>query len=209
MFTTTALFVGTDTKPSHDILLKGEKRVAVVPRSMYSNAADVQNTPREIARHVNNLLDDNIRKNARLNYRNKKLTLVEQKSVEAWLDDRNNDFDSFTEAGRDKTIKADIVIGIDIIGFQIRNPQNPSLIQGKCHVQVQAIEVATGKVLSSDNIPIVDPPNMPISGGPDLEAQFRPQFVRVVAERIAALYHYYDRNKLDRIDADNIGMHRY
>jgi len=209
MFTTTALVVGTDTKPNRTFLLKGEHQVAVVPRSTYSNSSDLQNAPREIARLVNNQLDEKIRRNERLNYRNKKLTLVDQKKVEAWLDDRNNDFDSFVEVGKDKTIKADIVIGIDIIWFQIRDSRNPSLIQGNCQVQVQAVEVATGKVLSTDTITVTDPLNAPISGGTNLEAQFRPQFVRVVAERIAALYHYYDKQKLDRMDADSIGMHRF
>jgi hypothetical protein len=55
---------------------------------------------------------------------------------------------------------------------------------------------------------IVDPPNMPLSGGPNLEAKFRPQFIQVVAEQIAALFHPHDPQKLHRIDADNLEMHR-
>jgi len=210
LFTGAAIFVGTHTKPNHDILLKGEKRVAIVPRSMFSNAYELQNAPREIARHVNNLLDDNIRHNDRPNYRNKKLTIIEQSKVETWLDNCDNDFESFAEVGRDKSINADIVIGFDIIGIQVRDPQNPYLIQGKCQVQVKAIEVATGKVLASDTLMVIDPPNMPLdaSSRPGLEQQFRAQFAHIVAQRIAALFHYYDKNKLQRIDADNLEMHR-
>ena len=210
LFTGAAIFVGTHTKPDHDILLKGEKRLAIVPRSMYSNAYELQNAPREIARHVNSLLDENIRNNDRPNYRNKKLTIVEQSKVEAWLDNCNNDFESFVEVGRDKSIKADIVIGFDIIGIQVRDPQNPYLVQGKCQVHVKAIEVATGKVLASESLMIVDPPNMPLdaAGRPGLEHQFRAQFVQTIAQQIAALFHYYDKNKLQRIDADNLEMHR-
>ena len=38
--------------------------------------------------------------------------------------------------------------------------------------------------------------------------QFRRQFVHVVSRRIAALFHYHDKNKMDRMDADNLEMHR-
>jgi len=198
----TALVVmkGTDVEPKYDILLKGDKRIVVVPRSVYSNTYELQNAPREVARHVSNMLDENVR--------NKKLKVVEQSKVEAWLDNCNNDFDSFTEVGRDKSIKADIVIGFDIIGFQIRDPQNASLVQGRCQVEVKAIDSATGKILASETLMIVDPPSMPITGGPRVEPQFRTQFVRVVAEQIAALFCHHDPHKIKRIDADNLEMHR-
>jgi len=207
-FTTAYLIKGTEAEPKYPILFKEEKRVAIVPRAAYSSAYELQNVPQEVARQVNNLLDENIRNNPRINHRNKKLTVVEQSKIEAWLDNCNNDFDTFTEVGKDKSVNADIVIGFDIVGFQIRDPQNAYLVQGKCQVQVKAIECATGKVLASETLTIVDPPSMPISGGPHVEALFRPQFVQVVAQQIAALFHYHDPQKLQRMDADNIGMHR-
>ena len=204
LFTGMMLFKGNDQKPRHDILLTGEKRVAVVPRAMYSNAYEMQNAPLMIARQVNHLLDENVRENIRPHQRNKKLHLVEQSKVEMWLDNCNNDFDSFAEVGRDKSIKADIVIGFDIINFQIRDPQNPYLIQGRCQVQVQAIDCVTGNIEATENLMIVYP-NMPMSGtgGSSDESLFRPQFMQVVAERIAAQFHYYDPIKLQRMDNDS------
>ena len=201
LVTTLLLVKGPDSEPEFDILLKGEKRVAVVPRSVYSNAYELQNAPMEIARHVNYLLDDKDKT------KNKKLKIVEQSKIEAWLDNCNNDFDSFAEVGRDKSIKADIVIGFDIIGFQIRDPQNAYLVQGKCQVQVKAIDCETGRVLASRDLTIVDPPSMPISGGPAVEAQFRPVFVQVIAQEIASLFRYHNPNKDRRIDADSLGLH--
>ena len=197
------LFKGTDQPPKYDLLLKGEKRVAVVPRAVYSNAYELQNAPQGIARHVNDLLDEHVRNNVRANHRNKKLQLVEQSKVEAWLDNCDNDFDTFAEVGRDKSIKADMVIGFDITSFQIRDPQNPYLMQGKCQVQVQAIDCATGKIEAQETLTIVHP-NMPmsVSGNASDESQFRPFFTQVVAERIAALFHYYDKNKIQRMDND-------
>jgi hypothetical protein len=200
LLTSMAVFKGTDTAPKYDILSKGEIRVAVVPRSVYSNAYELQSAPRDIARQVNLLLDQNVQ--------NKKLRVVEQSKVEAWLDNCQNDFDSFAEVGREKSINADIVIGFDIVGFRIRDPQNAHLIQGKCQVHVTAIEVATGKTLASENLLIVDPPSMPLPGTAMKEVEFRPKFVRVVAEQIASLFHHHDRQKLQRMDVDSLEMHR-
>ena len=200
LFTSMALLKGTDSPPRYDILLKGDKRVAVVPRSAVSNMFELQNAPREIARHLNIQLEEKVR--------NKKLRVVEQSKVEAWLDACNNNFQSFAEAGKHSSIQADIVVGFDIVGFQIRDPQNPDLVQGKCQVQVQAIEVATGKILTSDDLIIIDPPNMPLSGGQSMESQFRQQFSQVIAQRIGTLFHHYDSHKLMRMDADNLEMHR-
>ena len=200
-FTTAWLIKGPNEPPEYDILLKGEKRVAIVPRSMYTNAYELQNAPQEIARQVNSLLDENVK--------NKKLKVVEQSKVEAWLDNCNNDFDTFAAAGKDRSIKADIVIGIDIIGFQIRDPQNAHLMQGKCQVQVKVVECATERILASKMLTIVYPPSMPTSGGPAAEARLRPEFIQIVAENIAALFHYHDPKKVQRMDADSINLHRF
>ena len=199
LFTILAVTKGLDEPPKYDILLKGEKRVAVVPRSVYSNAYELRNAPREIARQVNSILDEKVQ--------NKKLRVVDQAKVETWLDNCDNDFASFAEVGRDKSVQADIVIGFDIVGFRIRDPKNAHLIQGRCQVQVQAIDCATGKVLATESLQITDPPNE-FPGNPTVETRFRPQFVRVVAEQIAALFHPHQPNRLQRMDADSLDMHR-
>jgi hypothetical protein len=81
-------------------------------------------------------------------------------------------------------------------------------VQGKCQVEVKAVDCETGKVLASETLSIIDPPSTPISGGPQVEAQFRPQFLQVIAQQIAALFHHHDQHKINRIDADNLEMHR-
>ncbi|MDR2440695.1 MAG: hypothetical protein LBE12_15140 [Planctomycetaceae bacterium] len=199
LLTALVLVNGTDVKPKYDILLKGEKRVAVVCRSIVSNPYDVQNAPREISRQICKLID--------LNVRNKKLKIIEPVKIETWLDNCNNDFDNFLEIGRDKTINADIVIGIEIRGFQLRDSHSPYMVQGKCQAHVKAIDCSNGEVLVSEEMMIIDPPNSAMSGGPGLEAAFRPRFIQVVAEQIAILFHHHDPHKT-RIDADNLDMHR-
>ena len=200
LYTGLVLITGTDRPPKHNILSKGEKRVAVVPRSVYTNSLELQNAPREIARHINRLLDDNVK--------NKKLRVVEQAKVEAWLDHHGNDFDNFLEVGRDRSIQADIVIGFDIIEFRIRDPLNASLLQGHCKVEVRAIDCATGKTLASETLVIIDPPSMPLPSNPQMASQFRPQFISVVAQQIAALFHHHNPHKTQRMDVDNLEMHR-
>jgi hypothetical protein len=46
-------------------------------------------------------------------------------------------------------------------------------------------------------------------GGPTVEPQFRSRFIReVVAMRIAALFHHHDPHKIQRMDVDDLEMHR-
>jgi len=200
IYTGLAVIVGPDRPPKHNILSKGEKRVAVVPRSVYTNSLELQNAPREIARHVNRLLDENVK--------NKKLRVVEQAKVEAWLDHHGNDFDTFLEVGRDRSIQADIVIGFDIIEFRIRDPLNASLLQGHCKVEVRAYDCESGKLLAKETLMIIDPPNMPLHSNPQMASQFRPQFISVVAQQIASLFHHHNPHKTQRMDVDNLEMHR-
>jgi len=203
LYTGLVLIVGPERPPKHNILSKaGEKRVAVVPRSVYINSLELQNAPREIARQIRDILDDP------KNSRNKKLRVVEQAKVEAWLDYHGNDFDTFLEVGKDKSIQADIVIGFDIIEFRIRDPLNASLLQGHCKVEVWAIDCETGKSLARETLMIIDPPSTQMPSNPQLASQFRPQFISVVAQQIAALFHHHNPSKLKRIDADNLEMHR-
>lgn len=76
-------------------------------------------------------------------------------------------------------------------------------------MQVQAIEVASGKILANEVLTIVDPPSAPISAGPGSDTMFRPQFINVVATQVALLFHPHDPNRTQRIDADNLEMLRY
>lgn len=203
LFTGIYLVRGFDEPPEYDVLLKGEKRVAVVPRSLYANAYELQSAPYDIAERVNALLVENVQ-----NKHNKKLRVVEQSKIATWLDRCNNDFENFLEAGRDKSIKADIVIGFDILEFRVRDPKNASLIQGRCQVQVKAFDCETGQVLATKNLTIIDPPQMPLPGNPQMEPLFRAQFTALVAQQIAALFHHHDPRKLMRMDVDNLEMHR-
>jgi len=142
--------------------------------------------------------------------KNKKLRVVEQSKVEKWLDNCNNNFDSFVEVGNDRSINADVVIGFTIVGFQIRDPQNPYMAQGKCQIQVEAVEVASGKVLSSDTLELIYPPSTPIDiTDPNKASRLRSEFVTVIARNIGALFHPHVPHEIRAIDADSINLHRF
>ena len=201
LLTPLAIIKGTDSPPRYDILLKGDKRVVIVPRTAAFNAFEMQTAPQDIARQVNYLLSTRTK--------NKKLRVVEQQRVEEWLDNVNNRFDSFIEIGRDRSINADIVIGFTIVNFQIRDPRNPYLIQGRCVVQVEAFDVETGRILATETFTVVNPPNAPMHvTEPGIEQRFRREFVNVIAQHIAALFHPHNPHMLPPMDSDSLNLHR-
>lgn len=201
LLTAIVLLKGTDVDPKYDILKKGKKRVAVVCRSMASNQYEIQNAPREIARELSRLIDENCQ--------NKKLEVVDSGKIDAWLDDCNNDFDTFLEIGRDKKINADIVIGVEILGFQIRDPRSHYQVQGRCQAQVRVYDCETGETPITENLTIVDPPDGPIpAGGAGVANAFRPAFIKVVAQQVGILFYPHDPHKSRRITADSLEMHR-
>ena len=176
-------------------------KAAVVCRSMGGNPMEIQNAPAKISQLVSMHLATKAK--------NKKLEMIEQTKVEEWIDNCNNEYESFREIGLDESIAADIIIGIDLLDFQIRDPNSPYLLQGRASVQVWAIDVATGNTLANETLMIQDPPNVPINAGPGSETVFRPQFYNVMAAQIAQLFHPHDPNKSRRIDADNLEMLQY
>jgi hypothetical protein len=42
----------------------------------------------------------------------------------------------------------------------------------------------------------------------DARPRFRPQFISVVAQQIAVLFHHHNPHKTQRMDVDNLEMHR-
>ncbi len=199
LLTAMIMIKGTDTEPKFDILLHDKKKVVVVCQSLARDQYRNEAVPRDIARQVTDLLDANVKNN--------KLELVPCSNVEVWIDNCDNRFDSFREVGKAKGIEADIVIGIEIQDFRVTDPRSPTLLQGKANILVKAINCEDGKILAREQMRIVDPPNMPLSSSYVNEHVFRASFVTVVSQQIACLFHPYDAKRLNRMDADSLGMH--
>lgn len=200
LLTTAAIMIkGTDTEPKYDILLKDPVKVAVVCYSVSPDQYRNETVPREIAREVTDLLD--------LNIRNKRLTLVEPSKIEKWLDESDNQLGSLEEIGKAKGIEADIVIGVELQDFRIHEPQSHLMFKGQAHLQVRAIDCKIGKTVAKETLRVIDPPNTPIPAGRVTDNVFRAQFVKVVSQQVACLFHPYDAKKLNRMDCDSLYMY--
>jgi hypothetical protein len=201
LLTAIVLFKGTDVPPECEILTKAksETRVAVVCYSIASSQYEVQNAPRIIARQVSKLLDDNCA--------NKQIRMVDPGKIDVWLDNCNNEIDDILQVGRDSSIKADIVIGVEVLDFRTRDQKSHFQIQGRCSLRVFAKDCKTGETLYTQNMTVVDPPDVPIQGGgAGTEATFRPKFIKTVAEQVAYKFHPHDQHKARRIQADSLDM---
>ena len=192
------MFKGTDVDPPCTILLKGDKKVAVVCRSMAADQLATQNVPRDLARQIGDMIHERVR--------NKKLKVIEATKVDAWLDNCDNVFSDFLEIGRDPSISADYVIGIDLVGFRLRDPHSPHLLQGKARLQVRVFDCKTGEVVANNPVEVTYPPNVPTPTGPGLEQPFRAHFLRTISEQVAILFVPHDPHKTRPMDANTLEL---
>ncbi len=170
-----ALIMGTD-ESAEFAGLKG-KKVAVVCRPLvalqYRNAGAAQ----ELAQQVGLFLGANI----------SKIEVIDSQKVSAWIDE--NTWDEYVEVG--KALKADCVIGIDMTSFSVLEGQ--TLYRGRSSVAFKVIDVASGKTLFEKTLPQnVYPPNIALPTSERPEAEFRSEFIKVVAWHIARHFYTHD-----------------
>ena len=156
--------------------LKG-KRVAVVCRPLVSLQYRNASAAKDIAREVSLLLKSNV----------PKIKLVDQSKVAEWMDEHT--WEEYVEVG--KAVKADMVVGIDLEQFDLLLGQ--TVYQGKASVEVKVYDCATGACVFTKRPPqSVYPPNHVISTMSKQEADFRREFVAVLADQIGR--HFYDHD---------------
>ena len=186
----TALYViqGTNTRADYD-KLKG-KRVAVVCRPVSSLQYRNFSAAKELAKQVSVLLQENV----------KKIHMIDQREIAEWTDENN--WEEYTEIG--KALNADVVIGLELEGFSLYD--GPTLYHGKSTVKVAVYDMKEGSEPVWEKAPpqIQFPPNSPISTADKPEAQFRRQFVKVVAQRIA--YYFYDHDSTVDFASDSTAL---
>jgi hypothetical protein len=201
LLTAIVLIKGTDIPPECEILTKAKSgtRVAVVCYSVAVSQYEVQNAPRLISKQVSNLIENNSA--------NKQIRVVDPIKVDAWMDNCNNEIDDILQVGKDPSINADIVIGIEILDFQTRDKKSHFQIQGRCMMKIFVKDCKSGEVLYSQNLTVVDPPDVPIQGGgAGTEAAFRPKFIKTVSEQISYKFNPHDQHKARRMQADSLDM---
>ncbi len=178
LFATVAyLTVGTD-QPAEYPGLKG-KKVVVVCRPLAGLQYRDSVAAREVATQVSLLLKDQV----------PKIKVVEQQKVAEWTDE--NTWDEYPEVG--KALDADIVVGIELTSFSTY--QGPTLYQGRATASVKVFDLKDDNkvVFAKDMQQILYPPDVgiPISAEKS-EADFRREFVQVVASRIGRHFYSYD-----------------
>lgn len=174
----TAMFLikGTDVDPDFGEL-KG-KKVAVVCRPLVSLQYRNANAARDLAQQVTLLLQQQV----------PKIKTVDQRKVTKWTDE--NTWEEYAEVG--KAMKADMVVGIDLEGFSIF--QGQTLYQGKANATIRVYDCRQGgKMVFEKILPqAVYPPNSGVPTSDRLEAEFRREFVSVLADQIARHFYAHD-----------------
>ena len=172
------LVKGTDVDPDF-AELKG-KKVAVVCRPLVTLQYRNANVARDLAQQVTLLLQKQV----------PKIQTVDQQKVAKWTDE--NTWEEYTEVG--KAMKADMVVGIDLEGFSLL--QGQTLYQGKANATVRVYDCTKGgkgKMAFEKILPqTIYPPSTGIPTQDRVEADFRREFVAVLAEQVARNFYAHD-----------------
>lgn len=156
--------------------LKG-KKVAVVCRPLVGLAYRDSHVAQDLSRRVGLLLKRNV----------KKIEIVEQSKVESWIDEHS--WEEYTQVG--KAVKADMVVGIDLEHFNIYEGQ--TVYQGKARVGVKVYDCQKKELAFEKQLPqVVYPPNHVVSAAEVQEADFRKEFLAVLADYIGVLFYRHD-----------------
>lgn len=167
-----------------------DKKTVVLCQPLVSLQYRDQAVARDIAHQVGRLLQENL---------GKKFQLIDPRKVDEWTDE--NTWDDYTEVG--KALKADVVVGIDLMEFGIHGGQ--TVYQGKATAALKVVECETGKTLYEKGLPqLLYPPNNRGVASSDMqEAEFRKRFVRVLADHLARHFYSHDRHADLGLDAAN------
>jgi hypothetical protein len=175
----TAMYLihGTDVDPDFKDL-KG-KKVAVVCRPMVTLQYRDSSAGRDLAQQVTLLLQNELKD---------KIQMIDQRKVAKWTDE--NTWEEYSEVG--KALKAEMVVGIDLESFSIF--QGQTLYQGKANATIKVFDCRKGsKLVFEKTIPqSIYPPNAGIATSERTEAEFRREFLLVLANQIARHFYSHD-----------------
>jgi hypothetical protein len=177
LITTAAILVkGTDADA--DCKELHGKKVVVVCRPVATLAFGNPSVAADLAKQVSILLRTNV----------PKITVIDQQKVAQWTD--SHDWSEYPEVG--KAVGADMVVGIDLQDFSLR--QGQTLYQGRAGLMVNVYDCAKSKEpIFERSLPrVVYPPNTGIPSSDLPENEFRRKFVQVLANQIARHFYSHD-----------------
>ena len=154
------------------------KRVAVVcldPHSLGGPGGEAD----ALARVVNVALAHNV----------PKVAMVRQGEIADWIDNQNQDVTDYRDVGRG--VKADMVVGIDLISFNIHEGQ--TLLRGKAQVRVRVYDMTQGgTIVHEEPAKEVAWPENGARHVTENEANFKIHFLSTLAHKIARDFYAYD-----------------
>ena len=154
------------------------KRIAIVCRPVEQLQYSDSSAAPDLAAAVGALLTKNV----------KKCTVIAPSAVAEWADQHN--WNEYAEVG--KALKADMVVGIDLEQFSLNEGQ--TLYKGRAEVHVWIYDMKNGgKRVWDEKLPqTVYPPNSAVAASERSEAEFRRQYVAVLADHIARYFYAHD-----------------
>lgn len=174
---TTVMYRGR-LAPAECTALEG-KKVAIV---CTANSGDFGPNPSAgiIARHIGQKLKAN----------GKEITIVNQQNIDAWIDEHNVEYIDYAEVGRG--VKADMVVGIDLLSFTLHEGQ--TLLKGRSKVGVKVYDMnkAGGELVYEKSPTEIAWPENGSRHVTENEANFRAHFIGMLAERIARDFYAYE-----------------
>lgn len=167
--------------------LKG-KKVVVVSHAVSNALGEFQALDREVTREVVSILRSKV----------KKIEVVEPDKVWAWVEGHPN----WTDPGEiAKAFEADVVIFLEIEGFQLQSPADLNVYQGRARTHIMVTELAHPK--TNRGKPIKDQPKeaktiyddtcdteFPVRGPIPMDSgvsrgAFKTKFLKIVATEIS------------------------
>ena len=187
LFTAAYLIKGNDA-PAECTKLS-DKRVAVVCRPVVALQYNNARVDQDLASEISSLLQKNV----------KKIKVIDHRKVAEWMDE--NTWDEYVEVG--KALGADMVVGVDLEFFDLR--QSQTLYQGRANAQVKVVDCKTKEVVFKKRLPqTIYPPNRVVQASDMEEHQFRREFVHVLADQIGRSFYPHDRYADFALDSKHV-----
>lgn len=188
LFTAMYVLRGNMIDPEYEGL-KGKKVVVVCRATSEMEFANIA-VADEIAAAVSQLLAANVRR----------IEIIPPREVEKWTDE--NEWEEFIDVG--KAVGAQQVVGIDLDQFGIY--QGQTVYQGTAIVGIHVYDLEQEGAMVYDKTPPQTrwPPNSVEPAGNKLPAQFRKEFIQVLANEIGKHFYPHDPVHDFARDADTL-----
>ena len=127
--------------------------------------------------------------NIALGYHVPNIHMVRPAEAADWIDSKNEDLTDYRDVGRG--VKAEMVVGIDLVSFSIHEGQ--TLLKGRARVGVKVYDMTKGgEVVYDSPVKEISWPENGARHVTENEANFRAIFIHTLAQKIANDFYDYE-----------------